>query len=252
MLEKCDFKISNAFIWRGEYLHAVVDFNAFDLEKLVGIDEQKDSLLKNTQSFIDGRGGMNALLYGARGCGKSTLVRAIFTKFMGDLKVIQIAMSDIDIMPILIDKIRDKPYKFILFCDDLSFEADDTSYKALKVVLDGSIEKVPNNVLLYATSNRKHLISEMQSENENAHFINGEIHFQDAVEEKISLSDRFGLSLPFYKSSVDEYLQIVALYFDGRIDDEVRKKALAYATQKGARSGRVAYDFYRASKIGLL
>ena len=119
-------------------------------------------------------------------------------------------------------------------------------------MLDGSIEKVPNNVLLYATSNRKHLISEMQSENENAHFINGEIHFQDAVEEKISLSDRFGLSLPFYKSSVDEYLQIVALYFDGRIDDEVRKKALAYATQKGARSGRVAYDFYRASKIGLL
>ena len=252
MLDKFDFKISNAFIWRGEYLHAVVDFNAFDLEKLVGIDEQKDSLLKNTQSFIDGRGGMNTLLYGARGCGKSTLVRAIFTKFMGELKVIQIAMSDIDIMPILIDNIRDKPYKFILFCDDLSFETDDTSYKALKVVLDGSIEKVPNNVLLYATSNRKHLISEMQSENENAHFINGEIHFQDAVEEKISLSDRFGLSLPFYKSSVDEYLQIVALYFDGRIDDEVRKKALAYATQKGARSGRVAYDFYRASKIGLL
>ena len=252
MIEKFDFEISNAFIWRGEYLHAVSDFNAFDLEKLIGIDEQKDSLLKNTQSFINGRGGMNALLYGARGCGKSTLVRAIFTKFMGDLKVIQIAMSDIDIMPMLIDKIRDKPYKFILFCDDLSFEADDTSYKALKVVLEGSIEKVPSNVLLYATSNRKHLISEMQSENENAHFINGEIHFQDAVEEKISLSDRFGLSLPFYKSTIDEYLQIVALYFEGDFSDEVRKKALAYATQKGARSGRVAYNFYRASKIGLL
>ena len=252
MIEKLDFEKSNAFIWRGEYLHAVVDFNAFDLEKLVGIDEQKDSLLKNTQSFIDGHGGMNALLYGARGCGKSTLIRAIFTKFMGDLKVIQIAMSDIDIMPMLIDKIRDKPYKFILFCDDLSFEADDTSYKALKVVLEGSIEKVPSNVLLYATSNRKHLISEMQSENENAHFINGEIHFQDAVEEKISLSDRFGLSLPFYKSTIDEYLQIVALYFEGDFNDLVRKKALAYATQKGARSGRVAYNFYRASKIGLL
>lgn len=253
MIEKLDFAMSNAFIWRGEYLHAICDFNEFALENLVGIDGQKDALLKNTQSFINGCGGMNALLYGPRGCGKSTLVRAIFTKFMSqNLKVIQVAPHDTSIIPMLIDNIRKESFKCILFCDDLSFEGDDMSYKALKVVLDGSIEKFPSNVLLYATSNRKHLISEMQSENEGAHFINGEIHFQDAVEEKISLSDRFGLSIPFYKSTIDEYLQIVALYFDGNLDDEVRKKAIAYATQKGARSGRVAYDFYRATKIGLL
>ena len=258
MIRKIDtnWKICNAFIWRGEYLHPIKEFNDFALENLLGIDEQKDALLTNTQSFMKGSGGMNALLYGPRGCGKSTLVRAVFTKFMGDkknaLKVIQIAPHDISIIPAFIDSIRIQPYKFILFCDDLSFEDNDTSYKALKVVLDGSIEKFPSNVLIYATSNRKHLISEMQSDNDGARFINGEIHFQDVVEEKISLSDRFALSLPFYKTTIDEYLKLVALYLEGEMDDEITKKALAYATQKGARSGRVAYDFYRASKIGLL
>lgn len=255
MIRKIDtnWKICDAFIWRGEYLHPIRDFNDFALDDLIGIDEQKESLLKNTQSFMSNNGGMNALLYGPRGCGKSTLVRAIFTKFMSQgLKVIQIATQDVSIIPIFIDAIRIQPYKFIIFCDDLSFEYDDVSYKALKVVLDGSIEKLPNNVLLYATSNRKHLIQEMQSDNENTQIKNGEIHFQDVVEERISLSDRFGLSIPFYKTTVDEYLKIVALYFKDYLDEETKKKALTYATKKGQRSGRVAYDFYRATKIGLL
>ncbi len=254
MIRKIDtnWKICDAFIWRGEYLHPIRDFNTFELDNLIGINEQKEALLKNTQSFIDNNGGMNALLYGPRGCGKSTLVRAIFTKFMSDIKIIQIATQDVSVIPIFVDAIRTQPYKFILFCDDLSFEADDMSYKALKVVLDGSIEKLPSNVLLYATSNRKHLMQEPQSDNENAKIINGEIHFQDAVEERISLSDRFGLSIPFYKTNVDEYLQIVALYFKEYLNEDLKKKALAYATKKGQRSGRVAYDFYRATKIGLL
>lgn len=255
MIRKIDtnWKACNAFIWRGEYLHPIRDFNEFKLDDLVGIDEQKDALLKNTQSFMDGNGGMNALLYGPRGCGKSTLVRSIFTKFMNEhLKVIQVAPHDVSIIPIFIDAIREQPYKFIIFCDDLSFEFEDTSYKALKVVLDGSIEKFPNNILLYATSNRKHLIQEPQSDNENTRNINGEIHFQDVVEERISLSDRFGLSIPFYKTTLNEYLKIVAVYFGDYVDSETQKKAIAYATQRGSRSGRVAFDFYRATKIGLL
>lgn len=255
MIRKIDtnWKVCDAFIWRGEYLHPIRDFNEFSLDDLVGIDEQKDALLRNTQSFMDNNGGMNALLYGPRGCGKSTLVRAIFTKFLGsNLKIIQISTQDVAVIPIFVDAMRIQPYKFIIFCDDLSFEADDMSYKALKVVLDGSIEKIPNNVLLYATSNRKHLMQEPQSDNLDTKMINGEIHFQDAVEERISLSDRFGLSIAFYKATVDEYLKIVALYFKDTLDENIKKKALAYATQKGQRSGRVAYDFYRATRIGLL
>lgn len=255
MIRKIDtnWKICDAFIWRGEYLHPIRDFNAFSLDDLIGIEEQKDALLQNTQSFMDNNGGMNALLYGPRGCGKSTLVRAIFTKFMANnLKIIQVATQDVSIIPIFIDAIRIQPYKFIIFCDDLSFEENDLGYKSLKVVLDGSIEKLPNNVLLYATSNRKHLIQEPQSDNVDAKVINGEIHFQDSVEERISLSDRFALSIPFYKITVDEYLQIVALYFKEQISEELKNKAMSYASKKGQRSGRVAYDFYRATKIGLL
>ncbi|RAX55165.1 hypothetical protein CCY99_00250 [Helicobacter sp. 16-1353] len=255
MIRKIDtnWKICDAFIWRGEYLHPIREFNAFNMEDLIGIDEQKEILLKNTESFINNKGGLNALLYGPRGCGKSTLVRAVFTHFLShNLKIIQIATEDISIIPIFVDAMRIQPHKFIIFLDDLSFEGGDTSYKSLKVVLDGSIEKIPNNVLLYATSNRKHVMAEYESDNLGAKTINKELHFQDAVEERISLSDRFTLSIPFYKTNVDEYLQIVKMYFQQDLSEELKTKALSYATQKGQRSGRVALDFFRSMRIGLI
>lgn len=254
MLRKLDvnWKLCDAFIWRGEYLHPINEFNGFNLDDLIGIDEQKIALLTNTRSFLNNNGGMNTLLYGPRGCGKSTLVRGVFAKFLGDLKVIQISPSDVGIIPIFVDSMRESPYKFIIFLDDLSFEDNDNLYKGLKVVLDGSIEKIPSNVLIYATSNRKHILKEYQSDNQNAHFVDGELHFQDAVEERISLSDRFALSIPFYKTNAQEFLSVVESYFGEKLSENLKQKALAYATQKGARSGRVASDFYKAIKIGLI
>ncbi len=248
-----DWKICNAFIWRGEYIHPIQDFNTFDLCDLIGIDEQKQMLLKNTESFLNNDGGLNALLYGPRGCGKSTLARAIFTHFLcNDLKVVQVFPRDINIIPILIDSMRIQPYKFIIFCDDLSFEDGDTSYKILKVVLDGSIEKLPHNVLIYVTSNRKHMIPEYENDNLKITAINKEIYFSDTIEERISLSDRFGLSIPFYKLSTEEYLHMISIYFKENLSDDLRNKALNYAAKRGQRSGRIAYDFCKSYKIGLI
>ena len=255
MIRKIDtnWKICDAFIWRGDYLHPIKEFNAFELDDLIGIDEQKEVLLKNTQSFLDSNTGLNVLLYGPRGCGKSTLARAVFTRFLDSgLKIVQLSTKDIEVLPILVDAMRVQPHKFIVFCDDLSFELGDLSYKALKVVLDGSLEKIPSNVILYATSNRKHIMAEYESDNLGTTIINRELHFSDAVEERISLSDRFGLSIPFYKINAEEYLRIINIYLEEDLSEELKIKALSYATQKGQRSGRVAYDFIRAIKIGLI
>lgn len=249
MIKKVDpnWRICDAFIWRGEYLHQVKDFNSFELNDLLGIDEQKEILIKNTESFVNSKGGLNAFLYGPRGCGKSTLIRAVFTKFVSNgLKMVQIGVDDINILPILVDAMRNQPYKFIIFCDDLSFETDDNSYKFLKVLLDGSIEKMPNNIILYVTSNKKYLLAEVNDTNDTKK------DNKDFIEERISLNDRFSLNIAFYKISIDEYLKILEVYFKESLDEELKKQALNYAVQKGTRSGRIALDFYRVKSIGLI
>lgn len=253
MIKKVDtnWRVCDAFIWRGDYLHPVKDFNSFELDDLVGIDEQKETLIKNTESFINNKGGLNAFLYGPRGCGKSTLIRAIFTKFApNNLKMVQIGVDDIKVLPVFVDNMRTQPHKFIIFCDDLSFEADDTSYKFLKVLLDGSMEKIPNNIILYVTSNKKYLISDVNDNLDTK--AQSKENSKDSMEEKISLSDRFSINIAFYRASVDDYLKILEVYFKSELDEDLKKQAISYALKRGSRNGRVALDFYRAKSIGLI
>jgi predicted AAA+ superfamily ATPase len=220
-----------------------------ELALLKGIDRMRDTLIENTERFARGLPANNALLWGARGMGKSSLVKAAHASVNassnkpGLLKLIEIHREDIESLPALMAMLRDTPYRFIVFCDDLSFDGDDTSYKSLKAVLEGGIEGRPENVILYATSNRRHLMSRDMMENERSTAINP----GEAVEEKVSLSDRFGLWLGFHKCSQDEFLAMVEGYVKHfRIPagpDELRREALEWATTRGARSGRVAWQF---------
>jgi hypothetical protein len=223
--------------------------NRVDLGLLKGIDRMRDTLIENTERFAKGLPANNALLWGARGMGKSSLVKAAHASVdrscgkPGQLKLIEIHREDIESLPVLMAMLRDKPFRFIVFCDDLSFDGDDTSYKSLKAVLEGGIEGRPENVILYATSNRRHLMSRDMMENERSTAINP----GEAVEEKVSLSDRFGLWLGFHKCSQDEFLAMVDGYVTHfRIPadpEELRREALEWATTRGARSGRVAWQF---------
>ncbi|MFN3351643.1 ATP-binding protein [Pseudorhodoplanes sp.] len=246
-----DFAAADAFIWHagGSVLAPVKRVNRVDLGLLKGIDRMRDTLIENTERFADGLPANNALLWGARGMGKSSLVKAAHasvnaaSRNPGRLKLIEIHREDIESLPVLMALLRDAPYRFIVFCDDLSFDGDDTSYKSLKAVLEGGIEGRPENVILYATSNRRHLLPRDMMENERSTAINP----GEAVEEKVSLSDRFGLWLGFHKCSQDEYLAMVDGYVNHlRIPsdpDELRREALEWATTRGARSGRVAWQF---------
>jgi len=246
-----DFDAADAFIWHagGSELAPVKRVNRVDLALLKGIDRMRDTLIENTERFADGLPANNALLWGARGMGKSSLVKAAHasvnaaSRNPGRLKLIEIHREDIESLPVLMALLRDAPYRFIVFCDDLSFDGDDTSYKSLKAVLEGGIEGRPENVILYATSNRRHLLPRDMMENERSTAINP----GEAVEEKVSLSDRFGLWLGFHKCSQDEYLAMVDGYVKHlRIPsepDELRREALEWATTRGARSGRVAWQF---------
>jgi predicted AAA+ superfamily ATPase len=247
-----DFTVADAFIWHpvGHKLAPVARVNRVAMSLLKGIDRMRDILVENTERFARGLPANNALLWGARGMGKSSLVKAVHADInaalgrkTGLLKLIEIHREDIESLPDLMGILRGAPYRFIVFCDDLSFDGDDTSYKSLKAVLEGGIEGRPENVILYATSNRRHLMSRDMMENERSTAINP----GEAVEEKVSLSDRFGLWLGFHRCSQDEFLAMVEGYvahFRLKITPEqLRRDALEWATTRGSRSGRVAWQF---------
>jgi hypothetical protein len=260
-----DFEAADAFVWHppGRLLAPVIRVNRVEMSLLKGIDRVRDLLLENTERFAHGLPANNALLWGARGMGKSSLVKAVHAtvnaQAMGSkpassrLKLIEIHREDIESLPDLMGLTRGAAHRCIVFCDDLSFDAEDTSYKSLKAALEGGIEGRPDNVVFYATSNRRHLLPRDMMENERSTAINP----GEAVEEKISLSDRFGLWLGFHRCSQDEYLAMVEAYvnrygisFSG---EPLTREALEWATTRGARSGRVAWQYVQdlAGRLGV-
>ncbi|MET3106114.1 putative AAA+ superfamily ATPase [Oxalobacteraceae bacterium GrIS 2.11] len=252
-----DWEIANAFIWRKRsgrgYLHAVRQVAPIALDDLHQIHSQKQQIEQNTRQFIAGRPANNVLLTGARGTGKSSLIKACFNQFVDQgLRLIEVDKNDLVDLAEIVELIADRPEKFIIFCDDLSFEEGERGYKALKVALDGSIAAQSNNVLIYASSNRRHLLPEQHSDNSGYHRSeDGDLHPGETVEEKISLSERFGLWLSFYPFKQDDYLDIVAHWLaqlgcDAGQIEAARPDALRFALQRGSRSGRVANQFARA------
>jgi len=222
------------------------------LEDLQEIEVQKDKIRRNTQQFVEGKTANNVLLTGARGTGKSSLIKACLREFApAGLRLIEVDKADLVDLPDIVDVVSDRPEKFIVFCDDLSFEDGEPGYKALKSILDGSVAETTANVLVYATSNRRHLLPEYMKENLSyTHTDDGEVHPGEVVEEKISLSERFGLWVSFYPFTQDEYLTIVAQWLSSfgvaRPDIEAaRAQSLVWALERGSRSGRVAYQFAR-------
>lgn len=232
-----DFSIAEAFVWNSKGLVPVLKVNSVDISLLMGVDIVKELLLANTLKFAKGLPANNALLWGARGMGKSSLVKAVAAK--AKVKLIEIHREDINTLPDLMRLLGEAKHRFILFCDDLSFDTGETSYKSLKAVLEGGVDGRPENVILYATSNRRHILSRDMIENERS----TAIHSSEAVEEKVSLSDRFGLWLGFHRASQDDYLLMIdnyAKYYGIEIN---HFDALQWATTRGARSGRVAFQF---------
>jgi predicted AAA+ superfamily ATPase len=252
-LEPPDWKASTAFRWRahprGGYLQAVRHPHAIRFSDLKDVDEQKRRLRENTAQFVAGRPANNVLLTGARGTGKSSLVKAALNEFSSKgLRLIEVDKRDLVELTDIVDLIGHRKERFIIFCDDLSFEASDAGYKSLKVALDGSIAGSAENVLIYATSNRRHLMPEFMDENLEAKHLGGQIHPGETTEEKISLSERFGLWISFYPFDQDQYLDIAEHWLTtlgGTADDASRRAALLWALERGSRSGRVAWQFAR-------
>ncbi len=252
-----DWEKTRAFRWRRSgpraWLQAVPELPRIRMSDLHDIDSQKTRVDANTRQFVAGLPANNVLLTGARGCGKSSLVKALLNEYATrGLRLVEVDKDDLADLPDIVELLARRPERFIVFCDDLSFETGDATYKALKVALDGSIAAPPDNVLIYATSNRRHLMPEYFSENLETHRSGDEIHPGEAIEEKVSLSDRFGLWVSFYPFSQDEYLNIVAHWlhhFGVAIDmekkAEIEREALNWALQRGSRSGRIAWQFAR-------
>jgi uncharacterized protein len=250
-----DWDASIAFRWRKQsqrgFLQPVVNLHKIKLSDLQGVDRQKALIEQNTRQFVESRPANNVLLTGARGTGKSSLVKAMLNKFHKQgLRLIEVEKHDLLDLPEIVDQIARRRERFIIFCDDLSFEASEPGYLALKVVLDGSIAAPSDNVLIYATSNRRHLMPEYMQENLETKHRGEEIHPGETVEEKISLSERFGLWISFYPFDQDAYLGIVAHWLEelgcsARDLDKARQEALQWALLRGSRSGRVAWQFAR-------
>lgn len=250
MSQAVDWSSTHAAIWRSrqQYLRPVSRLDSIGLESLLGIDRQKRLLVENTERFLGGKLANNALLWGARGTGKSSVVKALLNAYAEQgMRVVQIDKEDLRDLPEIVDELINEPFRFVVFCDDLSFDEGDGTYKALKSILEGSIELPPENVLIYATSNRRHLMPEYMGDNQQSHVIDTEIHHAEAIEEKISLSDRFGLWLSFYAINQDQYLEIVDQLF-GSVGNQaaMHTEAIRFATSKGGRSGRAAQQFYKA------
>lgn len=258
------------------WLEAIRQPHQLRLEDLRGIDVQRDEIDRNTRQFLAGKSANNVLLSGSRGTGKSSLIKALLNRYQDQgLRLIEVDKDDLIDLPRIIEQIADRPERFILYCDDLSFEASESSYKALKAALDGSLSAPPDNLLIYATSNRRHLLPEYQRENQDARMIDGEIHQDEGVEEKISLSDRFGIWLSFYPFSQEQYLEVVHHWLEQLGVKElatgsgpaemgsgsnstlergsasaaaavnIERAALQWALRRGSRSGRTAWQFAR-------
>jgi len=249
-----DWAASIAFRYRKRggsgQLEAVRHMAPIRLHELVEVEPQKQRLLRNTEQFVAGHGANNVLLTGARGTGKSSLIKACLNEFAPrGLRLIEVDKTDLVDLPDIVDLVAERPERFIVYCDDLSFDEGEPGYKALKSILDGSVSQASDNVLIYATSNRRHLLPEYMSENLSyKHTEDGEVHPGEVVEEKISLSERFGLWVSFYPFTQAEYLVIVAQWLRGFGVDEAaiaaaRAECLVWALERGSRSGRVAYQF---------
>ncbi|KEF30937.1 putative ATP/GTP-binding protein [Marinobacter nitratireducens] len=244
-----DWDITPAAVWRRHRsgLRAIRRLDPVKWESLTGIEHQQQALARNTERFLAGEPSNNALLWGARGTGKSSLIKALLNRYRDQgLRIIEVDKDDLVNLPEIVDDICDLDYRFVIFCDDLSFEVGESGYKALKSVLEGSLELPPENVRVYATSNRRHLMPEFMADNLKSEMRDGELHPAEAIEEQVSLADRFGLQLSFYAFSQQVYLEAVdALFPTVKDREQLHREAIRFAAAKGVRNGRTAQQFYR-------
>ena len=253
-----DDDLDDAIAWRWRnsggnrgYLQAIHRFNRVRLADLLHVERQKEALERNTRQFLAGLPANNALLWGPRGTGKSSVVKALLNDYAAaGLRLVEVDRLRLVDLPDIVDRLHNRRARYVIYCDDLSFDDNDATYRALKTVLDGSVLDTPDNIVIYATSNRRHLLPEHQSDNHNARLIDGELHHSEAVEEKISLSERFGLWLAFHPLSQERYLDIAfhwlrAFEADLSERESVRGAALQWALLHGSRSGRAAHQFAR-------
>lgn len=248
-MHSIDWQTHEAAVWRGKSssLRIVRARDSIRLDDLLGIDVQKAKLIQNTERFLTGAPANHVLLWGSRGTGKSSLVKALLNEYASrQLRVLEVEKSDLVDLPELVDDLRDRAQKFIVYCDDMAFNEDERDYRHLKSIMEGSLELPPQNVRLYATSNRRHLLPEFAHENDSARLVGRELHHGEAVEEKISLSDRFGLCISFYPIDEDQFFAMVDHLFPNHPDPErLHVLARRFSMEKGVRSGRTARQFFQ-------